>query len=687
VGAFKQLVIALRLTHLRGNWEEQVNAYITNDERKRKMISENTSDLFNEKCKTILAYLPLLISRLKMVSQRQTAEQFRIQYLQLLDDLGMLTWYKRDAAFLSQTEREKEFRAFNKFIKLFDQLLWTIRFIHGEKSFNLSDYYQYLMLITSDITYNLREWSNYGVQILPRLEIQSAELNILIMGGLVEGKFPRNFTRDIFFNDTERQMMGLNATEDLLAQDRFLFYQLLSLPIQKIILSHPDYEQDAKLLPSTFISNLKDVAEVNIVQSDIDKSYLLSRHNLLQYIAEGLQDPLSETNLDIFENALQLYERNITKFWLKGIDILYAKLSRKQITNYEGYLSANEKIREIMHAKSLKPISVTALESYAFCPMQFFLQRIMKLEEEEEVEITVTALEKGLLIHKILFRFYTHLKEKNKQSRPWLYKKQLHKIANEEFAKMPYQGMFWILENESVFGSQDRPGLWDAFIDLEQEEITRTGFEPRYFEVSFGRTGDQREQDEVSKPMPLRIENSGRKVDLIGKIDRIDMDAQGNLMVIDYKISSNIEGMTFKQVFEGSSLQLPLYLQMIYSHLKQLGVKASPQAGMYYQVRDAENCKRRIVFSNIDKRSELLLRGSGRLPNKIIIIDGEPLTLQKMIDRSLKFVFDYVDSLSNGIFTHTDDPKNQRCEKYCSYSKICRKDISKMLALKKDDVH
>ena len=107
------------------------------------------------------------------------------------------------------------------------------------------DYYQHLSLAIENTTYNLREWSDFGVQILPRLEILSLDIDYLFIGGLVEGEFPRLFTRDIFFNDQERQQIGLNASEDLLAQDRFLFYQWLSFPVKRLILSYPQVEGDS----------------------------------------------------------------------------------------------------------------------------------------------------------------------------------------------------------------------------------------------------------------------------------------------------------------------------------------------------------------------------------------------------------------------------------------------------------
>jgi len=682
MGAFKYMTGQLRIKHLLGNWDEKLRSFILYHERKEDIDSENEKTVFLIKCKTVLENLPLLLEKLKTLPKIQTVQQFRSHYLKLLADLGLSRWYENDIGYLARAEREKEFRAFNKFIKLFDQLIWVLQYIHGDKSLPLSEYYHYLMLVLADATYNLREWSQYGIQILPRLEIQSADLTILFVGGLVEGNFPRHFTRDIFFDDAERQMMGLNASEDLLAQDRFLFYQLLSSQTQKIILSYPAFENETTLLPSTFLGNLQDVCQVYAADTEINKKDLLSKNNLLQLIAGEIKSGLDEKGADLFEGGMLLHHKEAIQFWLHGIDIMYDKYSRSKTTSYEGNLENNIQIRDYLRIKSKKPISVSALESYAFCPMQYFLQRILKLEEEEEVEFVASALEKGLLVHRILFRFYSHLKEIGKQAQPWLYKSKLEEIAREEFDRMPYQGMFWILEQENYFGTAERIGLWERFLQFEQDEITRTAFEPCYFEVAFGRAGNGAEKDVISTGLPVTIKKFGREIALTGKIDRIDIDADGNLMVLDYKTGSSIDTMSVKNIFSGDSLQLPVYLEMIQGHLRKKGYNTIPVAGTLYQVRDGDNCRRKIVFADNEKKNDLLLKGPGRLPNKDFSVDGEKLSFAQMIDHSLKFVFTYAESLSKGVFTHTHYPKNVRCAQYCSFNKICRKDIAKLLAQK-----
>jgi hypothetical protein len=108
--------------------------------------------------------------------------------------------------------------------------------------------------------------------------------------------------------------------------------------------------------------------------------------------------------------------------------------------------------------------------------------------------------------------------------------------------------------------------------------------------------------------------------------------------------------------------------------------KAAPVAAGYYQVRDADHCQRYTVFADsgaqpdrFDKKKVKTL-----LPVKI---DGEEITLNVLIGRSLDFVIEYMENISRGKFYHTTQPEDERCQSYCPYNKICRKDVAKLKAL------
>ncbi len=255
---WKRLIRQMRMKHLSRDWQQQVQAFIKHKKDQQAADEEETDVEYLLALEKMMSGLPPLIHSLQSLPASAPAVLLKEHFIRVLSELGMLNWLEHEQNYLNRQEQERIYRAFNRFIKLLEQLTWILQFQWQDNAITLSDYYRNLKLLIQQETFNLREWSNYGVQIMPRLEIQALECNYLFIGGLLEGNFPRHFRRDIFFNDQERQQMGLTASEDILAQDRFLFYQLLASSAEQVYLTCPKFSNDIELLPSTFLASLKD---------------------------------------------------------------------------------------------------------------------------------------------------------------------------------------------------------------------------------------------------------------------------------------------------------------------------------------------------------------------------------------------------------------------------------------------
>ncbi|MCK5033411.1 MAG: hypothetical protein KAS18_07245, partial [Calditrichia bacterium] len=293
-GSFKKIAVQLRLTHIRGNWQPLIN----------KLIQQNksfyASSLSKESLQSFKDELTNLLDVLSPLKNELTIQDFYSNFLTVLKKLGLFIGENTKNTVLTLKESEKEFRAFNKFIQLFEQLKWILEINQGEKKFSVKEYYNFLNLIFEDATYNLREWPNNGVQIMPRLEIQSVEPEYLFMGGLVEGNFPRKFSRDIFFNDEERAILGLNASEDLLSQDRFLFFQLISSNAKKIVLSYPQFQGESVLVPSSFLSNLEKICTIKKMEPPPAEKYF-SLNKMVEHVARKIHTGVDKEDINNFE--------------------------------------------------------------------------------------------------------------------------------------------------------------------------------------------------------------------------------------------------------------------------------------------------------------------------------------------------------------------------------------------------
>jgi hypothetical protein len=97
------------------------------------------------------------------------------------------------------------------------------------------------------------------------------------------------------------------------------------------------------------------------------------------------------------------------------------------------------------------------------------------------------------------------------------------------------------------------------------------GWRPLAFECKFGLEGQP----------PLRLPSRGGEIRLHGIVDRVDINSNGELRVIDYK--SGGSHLTQKELIEGQRLQLPIYA-MAASQALGLG---QPVEGFYWKLFQA----------------------------------------------------------------------------------------------------
>ena len=348
----------------------------------------------------------------------------------------------------------------------------------------------------------------------------------------------------------------------------------------------------------------------------------------------------------------------------------------------EGMVGGNADIRRRLTARFGEgPFSITRLEAYAGCPIRFYFQYVLRIEETEEIaESGMTPLERGNLVHQTLFRFYRELVVDGVADRPWEHRERLETIAREEFERLPFEGMLFDMEQERYFGGAGRPGVWERFLAEEARQMTALGFTPRYLELAFGRTGARSEQDPASREAPLELTRDGRRVQVVGKIDRIDLDGDGRAFILDYKTGSPSGGAA--QMYEGTALQLPIYAALLPELLAEAGTAPDPVLLAHYLVKDPDTCERKLLA--YDATRGIQPRGKGQrtaaLPGGALRdAAGEPVDFPALLDAAERHLFRYAEGISAGHFRHTVDPEGTFCQSHCPYRRMCRKDTAKLL--------
>ena len=182
-----------------------------------------------------------------------------------------------------------------------------------------------------------------------------------------------------------------------------------------------------------------------------------------------------------------------------------------------------EKTEEVMmriRNLSEKGFSPSALTSYIRNPIDFYFQKILMLQEVEEVEENIAANTMGTIVHDTLEAFYKPL-EGSLLSLPLLQdmKSKIHEEVTKQFHKTFKGGTFSRGKNLIVFEVAKRYIL--NFINLEIQEIN-AGNEIEIVQI------------ETKLTMSVPIEELEFPVNLRGIVDRVDR-YNGKLRIIDYK--------------------------------------------------------------------------------------------------------------------------------------------------------
>ena len=650
----RKIFVQLRCRYLSSGWPERVNDKIGAKEKEEKGLAQQLNGLQQ------------LLEPFYHLPNRAPVREFRKTYIELLRSLGLLHWFKNENSFLNQRQKESEFRAYNRFMKLLEKVIWILDHIYGNEAIALSAFVEFLETALSGAVYNLTEWPEYGVQIMPRLEVLSINPHVLFVGGLSDGDFPRAGAKDVFFNDEVRDKLGLTASEELLDQDRYLFYLLLASPAQKIVLTYPRFEKERVLVPSTFLEDLAEVAILHHSQEQLSEEAVMNPQRLWLNLGQDIQrrhfDKAPE-KIILLRSAGLANEAFFQRLFV-NIAGNAARFFGTEFSEYEGnIIKYGEVTKDLRKRFEQRAWSVSRLEKYAFCPLQFFLEHILKIEELPEIEDEVTPSERGLLVHKILERFYRVLVKKGEADKPLRNRALLFKIAEEEFSALPYRGVLYELERDIFWGAEEEPGLLDVFLEYEQDQINESGFVPALFEESFGESE------------PLSLKQGDRILKIQGRIDRVDRNSSGQALIFDYKTGLSAEKISPDDIINGLHFQLPLYALALEKSVPRLKV---PYAG-FYILKDAEHCKRRELLADSDRLNYSPNNKNAWLPNKYVTDEsGRQLSYEQVRQHSLSLALEKIERLIQGFFRHTRWPESPGCQKYCAYRRICQKNATKI---------
>ncbi len=355
------------------------------------------------------------------------------------------------------------------------------------------------------------------------------------------------------------------------------------------------------------------------------------------------------------------------------------RLDGQTLPPYGGQLSGHlsGEANETLAAFRDRVYSVTQLESYGKCPFQFFADKVLRLNVAEELEEGLTPMERGGLLHEILFEFYTE--RRNRHLPPMTQTtddefreavEQLTKIAQRNIEEIKVSDVFWDVEKEIILGTANRKGVLQEF--LEEERRRPVEAVPAYFEVAFGSPVEAKGRIDqmITSVEPVKAGN----VRLRGKVDRVDV-GKDFFAIIDYKSGATIAGR--REIGLGVSLQLPLYLyaveQILADHQKK---HLTAAAGSYYILKSPVAEKLVIGNGEYDGKAFKKVSRKGQLLK-------DEAELKSIIAQAIAFVNEYVDTIAKGDFPVQPKLAGKVCA-YCDFKTVCRIQVRRDIPPKDD---
>ena len=334
-----------------------------------------------------------------------------------------------------------------------------------------------------------------GVLVATARAIRARRFRAVFVCGLQEGEFPRRPSPEPFLDDDARTSLArasglfLRRHEDVLGEERHLFYACVSRPEEVLFLSFRSSDEDGDpVQPSPFI------ADVRALFTDE-----LWRERGTRLLAEVTWPPATAPTPHELRRAQAAAQRGPEPPPLgpPGSGAVLAALAARG------------------------PEAARGLETFAACGVRWLVESVLK---PQRAEPDPEPMRKGSLAHAVLETTLRGLKERTGSARlgPDTIDAALAELERALGAVRASRG-------RELASARGRAGLRaleeDLVRYLRHEAETGAGMEPQWLEWSFGREGDSHGA--------LALNGSGFSV--TGRVDRIDVDGSGTAVVRDYK--------------------------------------------------------------------------------------------------------------------------------------------------------
>lgn len=447
-----------------------------------------------------------------------------------------------------------------------------------------------------DQTFTPRRGSG-GVDLVDATAARYGRFDHLRVLGLVETDWPVRPPRNVFYGRFLLARLDWPDDQKRLALADAAFRDLLSLPDTTLALSRFQLDDDALVGPSPYVDAARELPFGRGIRHE-DTRTLHSPWEAL--IARPVPDGA------VTGESADWVARRVARGPLDG-------------DRYRGQTGGYVPAR----------YSVSAIETYLRCPFKYFAKQVLRLPEERDEQVGMTAQERGSFLHDVLHAFYSSWDADPggpiTTANVDVALARFRAIAEDALASLPPSDR--AQERTLLLGSAASPGLAERLL---------------YFEIELPGVAKRRILEERrSGTFIFRSGERERHLALEAVADRIDVLEDESLRVVDYKLS--------KAPDKKLSLQLPVYGLCLSQALKQDdGVDRPLAAAAYFPLQERRDGSGVALYEGADV-DELIAEGQDRL-------------------------LAVVEAIERGEFPPRPH-KPQEC-RWCAYPAICRKEYA-----------
>ena len=386
---------------------------------------------------------------------------------------------------------------------------------------------------------------------------RSHKVKIIFIIGLNDGIFPSVHKDEGFLNDSDREILKENGIElakgtiDKLYEDNFNIYKAFTTAEEKLYLLYSSSDMQGKAFrPSMLVTKIKKMYPQLKEESDIieRKSEILNKKTTYEELINNISKLKEQDNIEKIWYYIYDYYKKDTE-WQEKL---------KQSLKGLKYTNIPEKIEkeniDKLYGNTLTT-SISKLERYRSCPFSYYLQYGLKIKPQEELKMQ--TLNTGTFIHEVIDEFFEDVKSEQIELED-ITDEELSEIIDKIIDEKLEQAKNYIFTSTAKYRAlvARLKRIIKKALKYILETIVQSRFTVLGTELEFGEKGKY-------KPIRLTLDD-GKKVEIIGKIDRIDT-AQGEdgkyLRIIDYK--SSVKNIDLNEVYAGLQIQLLTYLDAV----------------------------------------------------------------------------------------------------------------------------